>query len=151
MKALDSEIQSAEKALQRQIRDIIDGVKNEYDLTYKIEKAAEETLNAVRDRKQQLGRKDFEINELTQDVESKRDVYAIFLERLNQDGASGPVRNDNLWVADPAMVPKHGQRTSLVKAGIVALIVSLGLAVGVGLFFELTSNTLATGEDVEKK
>ncbi|MBT4160563.1 MAG: polysaccharide biosynthesis tyrosine autokinase [Gammaproteobacteria bacterium] len=151
MIALESEIQSATRALNNQVRDIIEGIRSEYELTRKLEVAAEQTLNGVRDRKQEQGRKGFEFNELTQEVEAKRQVYAIFLERLNQDGASGPVRNDNLWVADPAVVPKHGQRTPLSRAGFVALLLSFGFAVGIGLLFELTSNTISTGDDVEKK
>ena len=151
MIAIESEIQSTSQVLGNQVRDIIEGIRNEYELSRKIEVAAEQTLNSVRDRKQELGRKEFEINELTQDVESKRDVYAIFLERLNQDGASGAVRNDNIWVTDPALKPKNGQRTPIDRAAIVALVLSFGAAIGIGLLFELTSNTIASGDDVEKK
>lgn len=151
MIALESEVQSTTRVLNNQVRDIIEGIRNEYELTRKIEIAAEQTLNSVRDRKQELGRKEFQINELTQDVESKRDVYAAFLERLNQDGASGPVRNDNLWVADPALLPTRGYKTQLSRAGMIALIFSFGLAMGVGLLFELTRNTVTSGEDIEKK
>jgi capsular exopolysaccharide synthesis family protein len=151
MIALNSEIQSAEVALQRQVNDIIDGIRNEYELTLKIESAAEQTLNTARDRKQQLGRKEFTLNELTQDVETKRQVYTIFLERLNQDGASGPLRNDNLWIADPALVPGFGQRTPLSRAALIGFVLSFGLSMAIGLFIEMTSNRLTTGEDVDKK
>lgn len=151
MIALASEIDSAERQLTNEVRDIIAGIKNEYELAVKLERAAETTLNGVRNRKQQLGRKEFKLNELVQAVESKREVYSIFLERLNQDGASGAVRNDNLWVADPAIAPKNGQRTPLSRAGIIALIMSFGLSMALGLVMELASNTITSGEDVEKK
>lgn len=151
MIALNSEIESVTRELSSQVSDIIDGIRNEYELSRKIEIAAEQTLSGVRDRKQLLGRKEFQINDLTQDVEAKREVYAIFLERLNQDGASGPMRNDNIWVADPAVVPNGGQRTSLTRAGLIALILSFGFTTGVGLLFELTRNTLGSADDVEKK
>jgi len=151
MIALASEIQSTQAALNDQVRDIIEGIRNEYELARKIEVAAEQTLNDVRSRKQELGRKEFAYNELTQDVDAKREVYAIFLERLNQDGAAGPVRNDNIWVADPAIVPAAGYRTPLSRAGIVALVLSFGFAVGIGLLFELTSNKVSSVDDVEKK
>ncbi|MBO6555181.1 MAG: polysaccharide biosynthesis tyrosine autokinase [Pseudomonadales bacterium] len=151
MIALESEIQSAKDALSEQVNDVIAGIKSEFELAEKIESSAEQTLNEARGRRQQLGRKEFQLNDLVQDVETKREVYAIFLERLNQDGASGPVRNDNIWVADPAVVPKVGQRTSLQQAGIVAFILSFGFALGAGLLRELSSNTVSTGEDVERK
>ncbi len=151
MIALESEINATISAMRNRVGDVIDGIRSEYELARKIEAAAEETLSSTRSRAQQLGRKEYQLNELVQDVEAKREVYAVFLERLNQDGASGPVRNDNLWVADPAVVPNAGQRTSLMRAAIVALILSGGLAVGIGLFFELTNNTLLSGEDVERK
>jgi len=151
MIALESEIKSAERDLEVRTADVIAGISNEYELAVQIERTAEETLNSVRDRKQQLGRKEFQLNDLVQDVETKREVYSIFLERLNQDGASGPMRNDNLWVADPATVPGAGHRTPLSRAAMIALFLSLGAAVGLGLVFEMTSNTITSGEDVEKK
>lgn len=151
MISVESEINSAERDLQVRVADVVAGISNEYELAVEIERTAEETLKSVRDRKQLLGRKEFQLNDLEQDVETKREVYSIFLERLNQDGASGPVRNDNLWVADPASVPDFGQRTSLLRAAMIALIVSFSASVGLGLVFELTSNTIKSGEDVEKK
>ena len=151
MIALNSEIESVQSALASQVADIIAGIRNDYELSIKIEKAAEETLNNVRDRKQQLGRKEFQLNDLTQDVEAKREVYSIFLERLNQDGAAGPARNDNLWIADPAIVPSYGQRTSLIRASVASLLLSFGLAMGLGLLFELANNKIVTTDDVERK
>jgi succinoglycan biosynthesis transport protein ExoP len=151
MIALESEIASARQQVNTEVRDIIEGIRNEYKLAQRLERAAEENLNQVRDRKQLRGRNEFELNDLQQDVDAKRQVYAIFLERLNQDGASGPSRNHNLWIADPAVVPKAGHRTSLTKAGLVAFILSFGAAMTLGLFFELTNNTIKTGDDVEKK
>lgn len=151
MIALESEINSANRDLQVRVADVIAGISNEYELAVKIERAAEETLNSVRDRKQQLGRKEFQLNDLEQDVETKREVYSIFLVRLNEEGAAGPVRNNNLWVADPALVPNSGIRASLSRTAIIALILSLGASVALGLAFELTSNTITSAEDVEKK
>lgn len=151
MIALESELQSARAVLAQQVNDIIAGIKSEFELAQKIERTAEETLEEARGKRQQLGRKEFALNDLVQDVETKREVYAIFLERLNQDGASGPVRNDNIWVADPAVVPKVGQRTPLTQAGLIAFMLSFGFALGAGLLVEMSSNTISTGEDVEKK
>lgn len=151
MIALESEINSANRDLQVRVADVIAGISNEYELAVKIERAAEETLNSVRDRKQQLGRKEFQLNDLEQDVETKREVYSIFLVRLNEEGAAGPVRNNNLWVADPALVPNSGIRASLSRTAIIALVLSLGASFALGLAFELTSNTITSAEDVEKK
>lgn len=151
MIALSSEIFATERQLNSEVSDIIAGIRNEFDLAVRLEAAAEDTLNRVRDRKQQQGRKEFVLNELVQEVETKREVYTIFLERLNQDGAAGPVRNDNIWITDPAVTPDSGQRTPLTQAGFTALLLSLGIVMGIGLVFELTNNTITTGEDVEKK
>lgn len=151
MISLNSEVESASESLRKQVKDIIDGIRSEYDLAVKLEAAAEETLNTTRARKQQLGRSEFTLNELTQDVDTKREVYSIFLERLNKDGAAGPLRNNNLWIADPAVAPRFGRRTALTRAALVGFILSFGLCMAVGLFFEMTSNRLTTGDDVEKK
>jgi polysaccharide biosynthesis transport protein len=55
MISLESEIKSAERDLEVRTADVIAGISNEYELAVQIERAAEKTLNSVRDRKQQLG------------------------------------------------------------------------------------------------
>ncbi len=150
MIALESEIRTTREQLQDAVAVISNGIRSEYELALQIEKAAEQALDDARGRKQERGRQSFELNDLVQEVETKREVYSVFLERLNQDGAAGDARNDNIWIADPATIPANGQRTPVSRAAIIAFILSFGFSMGLGVLWELTRNRITTGEDVEK-
>lgn len=150
MIALESEIRTTRSQLQDAVESIAKGIRSEYELSLRIEQAAENALEEARAKKQERGRQSFKLNDLIQEVDTKREVYNVFLERLNQDGAAGDARNDNIWVADPAVVPSSGQRTPVSRAAVIALILSFGFSVGLGVLFELSRNRISTGEDVEK-
>ncbi len=151
MIALQSELDSTRRTLQTQINNVLDGINSDLSVARRTERTAEQALSTVRDRKQSLGRKDFELNELQQDIAIKREVYTVFLEKLNQDDAAGPVRNTNLWIADPATVPRTGTKLSLVTAIMTSLI---GLTLASFLIGSVTvsfNNTLETEQDVIDK
>lgn len=150
MIALQSEIDSTRSQLNEAVGNIAQGIRSDYELSLRIESAAEQALQEARDKKQERGRQSFKLKDLVQDVETKREVYNVFLERLNQDGAAGDARNDNIWISDPAVVPSAGQRTPVSRAGVIALILSFGFSMGLGVLWEITRNRISSGDDVEK-
>ena len=151
MIAVNSELESANRTLRVQIGDVLGGIRSDLIVAKRIEKVAEEALSTVRNKKQTLGRKSFTINDLQQDIDVKRDVYTIFLEKLNRDDASGPVRNTNLWIADPATVPRVGEKISWWVALVATLLFCTILAFAIGALLISIDNTLETEEEVLDK
>lgn len=151
MIAVESELASAREALGEQIASALRGLEAELKVARSNEQAAEAQLSEVRGRKQNLGRKDFALSDLQQDVEVKREVYTMFLEKLNQDDAAGPSRNTNLWIADPAVVPRVGSKPSMMIALLAAIAVCTAMSAGVGVLLVAVDNTLETEEDVIEK
>ena len=151
MIALESELAAARKSLSSQVSNVIEGIKNDFQVAQKSEQSLEQTLAAARGKKQSLGRKEFKLRELEQEVESKRTVYSAFLRKLNEDDASGPIQNTNVWVTDPATVPQTASGRSMKSIVLVAFILSLMAGVGLGILLELIDNTFKSPEDVEQK
>jgi len=151
MIAIESELGTANRALRNQIVNVRQGIQSDLEVARRTEKTADDILEEVRDKKQLLGRKDFRLKELQQDIDVKREVYTVFLEKLNQDDAAGPVRNTNLWIADPATIPKRGVKLSWSMALFATFIVCTLLSFGVGAILVSISNTLETEQDVLEK
>lgn len=151
MIALESELGGANRALKNQIANVRQSIQSDLKVARRAEKAAEDTLANVRGKKQLLGRKDFRLKELQQEVDVKREVYSVFLEKLNQDDAAGTVRNTNLWIADPAMVPRQGTKLSWRMALFATVIGCTLLSFGVGAILVSINNTLETEQDVVDK
>ena len=151
MIAVESELETAKNSLKKQIANVLKGIESDLAVARRTEQGNNTALEEVRDKKQSRGRKDFELTQLQQDIDVKRDVYTAFLEKLNQNSAAGPVRNTNLWVADPATVPRQGSKLSLVTAIIAAMLVCSGLSFGLGTLLVYTDNSLETEADVLDK
>jgi capsular exopolysaccharide synthesis family protein len=151
MIALESELSAARQSLKTQVANVIEGIKSDYDVALKRERSLDETLESARGKKQFQGRKQYQLRELEQEVESKRTVYTVFLSKFNEEDASGPIQNTNVWVTDPATVPQKPTGRSMQSIVLVVLILSLMAGVGLGILFELIDNTVRTPDDVEQK
>jgi succinoglycan biosynthesis transport protein ExoP len=151
MISLESELETARSNLQRQITNVLDSISSDLAVARRAEESARATLEEVRDRKQSRGRKDFELTQLQQDIAVKRDVYTVFLEKLNQDNAAGPVRNTNLWIADPATVPRRGTKISLVTAILATLMACSVVGFALGGLLVFMDNSLETEAEVLDK
>ncbi len=151
MIALESELEGARQALAEQIASVLQGIESDLKIARRTESVAEESLEGARSKVQAIGRKDYKISELQQDIDVKRAVYTLFLEKLNRDDASGPIRNNNIWIADPATVPRKGNKPSLFLATLLAMIGSTVIGLGVGVTRVALDNTLETEEEVVEK
>jgi len=151
MIALESELTAAGQSLQNQIANVVEGIRTDYNVALRSEKSLEQTLSSARGKKQSQGRKQYQLRELEQEVDSKRTVYSVFLKKFNEEDASGPIQNTNVWVTDPATVPQKATGRSMQSIVLVVLILSLMAGVGIGILLELIDNTLRTPDDVEQK
>lgn len=150
MIALAAESDAATQALAEQAKTVIATIRSDVEFARTNEQLMESTLSEVRERKQSVDRKDYELRDLQQDVETKREIYTAFTERLNQNDAAGPVRNDNIWVVDPAAVPRGANLPPVERYMMMALALSLMGGIGLGVLVELNRNTLANQDEVEK-
>jgi uncharacterized protein involved in exopolysaccharide biosynthesis len=144
MIAIESELDTANRTLRVQIGDVLGGIRSDLTVAKRTEKTSEESLSDTRKKKQTLGRKSFTLNDLQQDIDVKREVYTVFLEKLNQDDASGPVRNTNLWIADPATLPRVGEKIAWSIALITTVFLCTLLCFAIGALLILIDNTLET-------
>jgi polysaccharide biosynthesis transport protein len=151
MIAIESELTTANRALQQQVGSVLRSLETELEAASNAEAVVQSALNEVRDKKQSIGRKGYRLNELQQDIAVKQQVYTAFLEKLNRDDASGPIRNTNVWVADPATVPRQGTSSSVLSSIVTGLVLSTLLSFGFGIFIVASNNTLQTEEDVTEK
>jgi len=89
MVELASQIEATNANLDRQIQRVVSGIKSEYDLAKESESFLKRSLGNSTNKVQSLGRKQFDLLSLEQDVRTQRDVYQAFLKRLNENRATG--------------------------------------------------------------
>jgi len=151
MVELTSQIAATNANLDRQIQRVVSGIKSEYDLAKESESFLKNSLGNSTNKVQSLGRKQFDLLSLEQDVRTQRDVYQAFLKRLNENRATGVSVNENVRITDPAEPPLRAlQSKAPLLVGILTLLTAL-FSMFVGLLRELFDNTISSDQDVEKK
>jgi len=151
MVEIESQISATTDNLNRQIQRVVSAVKAEYELAKESENFLENSLGDSTNKVQSLGRKQFDLLGLEQNVRTQRDVYQAFLKRLNESRATGVSVNENVRITDPAEAPLRALPSKApILVGVFSLL-TIMLGLFIGLLRELLDNTIANDQDVDKK
>lgn len=148
---LRSQLKATTSNLNRQVQRVMSAIKSEYELAKESESFLKNSLGASTNKVQSLGRKQFDLLGLEQNVRTQRDVYQAFLKRLNESRATGVNVNENIRITDPAEPPLRALPSKAKLLVLMLSLVTLLLGLGIGLLRELLDNTISSDQDVEKK
>lgn len=137
-KRVSSELYAARKRLKAEISSIIDGVNNSAELA----KTREDDLSrAVEEQKQlvlNLKKEHDKIAILVREVESANNTYNAALNELNATSMRSLVDQTNVFIMDPANIPRNPSSPILTKnialGAFGGLLLGLGLAILMDLF-----------------
>lgn len=151
MIAVVSRRDTAEANLERQVRQVIGTVENQYLASVSNEEATRQRLEASRAELQDINRKSFTLQELERDVETNRQLYDMFFTRDRETDETNDFVTANALVVDPAVpaVDPSKPRRSLI----VLISFAAALMAGVMLAFlrDMLDNTVKTPDDVENR
>jgi len=151
MVELSSQIAATNDNLRQQTQRVVSALKSEYELAKESESFLRSSLGTSTNKVQLLGRKQFDLLALEQNVRTQRDVYQAFLKRLNENRATGVSVNENVRITDPAVAPLRAMPSKApMLVGLLAVLTIL-LGLGVGLLRELFDNTITNDQDVDRK
>jgi succinoglycan biosynthesis transport protein ExoP len=151
MIAVNSELSSARRSLDRQIMSVVNGIENQYRVARASETSLENSLGSTKQEMQGLKRKEYQLKELEQEVETNRQLYDTFFTRLNETAATGDLESANARIADPAVAPL---RPAKPKKGLImalSFVVSLMFGVMCAFLLEAINNTIRSSGDVQSK
>jgi len=112
---------------------------------------AERALRIGKSKVRSLGRKDVRLKALTHEVESIRQLYEIFLNRLKETEQASTLKTATARIVDPAIAPLKPIKPK--KRLIVIAAFGLSLAAGIGLIIllDMLDSTIRSIEQVETK
>ena len=151
MKAINSELSRAYSNLNRQIVSIARGIENKYQVAIDTVASLEDSLSSTRNRMQVLSRKAYKLNELQQDVNTKRELFEQFHTRFSETSATGDLRTANARITDRAETPRLPTKPNKKLIMALAFVVSLLFAVMVAFLLKALDNTLKSSLEVEQK
>lgn len=148
---LSSEIDAIKLNLKKQVGRVVSSLKSEYELAKESESFLNNSLGKSTNKIQSLGRKQYGLLSLEQDVRTQRDVYQAFLKRLNQSKAAGVSVNQNVRITDPAVAANRPLPSKGLLIVVMFSILTAIFGFGLALLKELFDNTISNDSDVSNK
>lgn len=151
MIAAKSEVSTARRSLDRQIRSVVNGIENKYRVARSSERSLEGSLGNTKAEIQGLKRKEYQLKELEQEVDTNRQLYDTFFTRLNETAATGDLETANARIADPAVSPIEPAKPKKKLIIALSFVVSAMFGVMCAFLLEALNNTVRSSGDVQTK
>jgi polysaccharide biosynthesis transport protein len=151
MIAAESELKSARENLRRQIVSVTQTVTRELEVARANEQAVDRALSAAKSDMANLNRKEFQLASLERDVQTNRQLYEMFIQRLKETNISENMQTANARIIDPAVAPQTPSGPNKRGIVLVALLGALLAAVALAFLIERLDNTVKTSHEVEQR
>jgi succinoglycan biosynthesis transport protein ExoP len=151
MVSIRSEIESVERSFEKQVDSLAETIKNRYESAKSNEMALTAALEASKRHIQELSKKQSQLRELQREVESNKNLYELFFNRLRETKETGDLQSANARFIDRAFKPTTPIKPK--KRLIIATAFFSSLLAGVLLAFliEHLDNSFKDASDLEKK
>lgn len=151
MIALNSQLVEVQRTLERQAQQVLGSIDNDYRTAVNNERVTQERLDQAKNEFQDVNRKNFELRELTREVETNRGLYDMFFTRQRETDQTDDFQATSAIVVDPAVaaIQPSKPRRSLI----IAIALAAGLMLGVMLAFlrDMLDNTVHSPAEVEER
>ena len=138
-------------ALDAEVRDAVQSVKNRYELARQKEQNLRQLLDEAKQSAALMNDKLIQYEILSRDVEVHRLLYDRLLSRIKEFNITETQQEVEVWVIENADTPKtpitQGPRRTLMLGFLFSLIAGIGLA----FFIDYMDNTVKTAEDAERR
>jgi succinoglycan biosynthesis transport protein ExoP len=149
VEAISRAIAAADARLRAEIAKVVQGVRNEYLAALAQERSLGQALEDQKREALSMNKKAIEYGVLAREVESTRQVYQSLLQRAKETGVSTELRTSNVRIVDLAERPGAPIYPQTRDALIMGTLAGLGLALGVGFFFEYLDNRIRTPDEIK--
>ncbi|HKP11728.1 MAG TPA: polysaccharide biosynthesis tyrosine autokinase [Blastocatellia bacterium] len=148
------EVNERVAAIEKQIGDsqlsLEEKLKTEYERALRDEEKFKAMLAAAKGEATVQNEAAIQFNLLKQEVETNKQLYQDFLNRTNQAEAQKVEQQNNLRIIEAAEVPSAPVSPRRGFTIFAALLLSMGVGVGLAFFLEYLDNTIKTVEDVSR-
>lgn len=150
-RAAESHLESVRSALQRQIGVAVSGLRNQFEAAKANEAALSQGFEQSKSKAHDISRKDSRLNELRRQVETNRNLYEMFFNRLKETTETRDLASTNATVLDQAQPPTVPAKPQKKKLTLLSGVLALLLGVGLAFLLEQLDTTLKSPEEIEEK
>jgi succinoglycan biosynthesis transport protein ExoP len=143
-----SQIKATNEKIRTEIHNIVRSAQSDYQTARQQEASLQASLEAVKREALEINRKAIEFGVLKREVESHQELFKDLLNRTKETGLESELPKTNIRINERA---ESGALISpqYTKNYGIALMIGLGLGIGLILLFEHMDNTIKTPEDLK--
>jgi capsular exopolysaccharide synthesis family protein len=143
-------MRATEEKLRSEMRNVVRAAESDYRNAVSQEASLNASLEAVKQEAMAVNRKAIEFGVLKRDVDSHQQIYKDLLNRTKQTGLQSELKTTNIRVVEKAEAPRRPISPLRMRNYQLALLIGLGMGIGLVILFEHLDNTLKTPEDVKE-
>lgn len=151
MVAANSELESINALLRKQISSIVSGIKSRYEMARSNEQAILNNLESNKGQVQVIGRKQARLRELQREVESNRHLYEMFFNRFKETSEAADIKAPTVRFIDRPNEPGGPVKPRKMLIIELTFVVALFLGILLAFLLEHLDATLNSPEDVDNK
>lgn len=142
------EREEVERQLAAARRQAIEQAKYDYEVTRNRAAGLRQALAEQRQVVDQLNERSIQYNILKREVETNKELYEGLLQRLKEAGVAAGLRSSNIRVVDDPTLPRGASSPRRLRGMARAILLGIGLGLGLAFLLETFDNTLKSTDDV---
>jgi succinoglycan biosynthesis transport protein ExoP len=151
MIALQSQIENIDGELRRQMLNVVDGIKKEYEIALRNEKDLSAQLGISKKEVSVINRKEFRLRELQREVETNRELYDLFFTRTQETNELNGFQTAHARVIDKAEPPLSPVKGKARFAIIISFILGGMIGTAIAFLLDAMDSTLKGPSDVQNR
>ncbi len=150
MVAIKLELQDLEKRKITTVTQIINSLRNEYELAIAREESLKKALAQQKKESLRMNKMAIQYGVLQREAESSRNMYDLLINRFKETSLTEEMKTGNIRIIDIAEVPKKPVRPRTNQNIILAILVGLSLGIGLAFLIELLDNTYKYPDEIKE-
>jgi succinoglycan biosynthesis transport protein ExoP len=151
VKRIDRQLERLEGELQQAPNEVIAGLETQYKAAVRKEQELNSSYYGERGRAIGQSVAETSLTDLNQQIETDRQNLNLYMQRLNELRVTNPQRADgNIIQVEEARLPRAPIGPQRARNIVIALLLSLGIGVGLAFLLDYLDDTLKSVEDVDR-
>ncbi|MBW1867444.1 MAG: hypothetical protein JRI38_06850, partial [Deltaproteobacteria bacterium] len=142
MVAIDSELTDLKKRKIREVKRVVNSLRNEFKLALAREESLKKSLAQQKNESLELNKKAVQYGVLQRQAVSSRHMYDLLIRRFKETSLTEEIKTANIRIIDPAEVPGGPIKPNKQRNIQLALVVGLTQGIGLAFLQEYLDNTI---------
>lgn len=150
MVQISNKIKETDKQLAMEAQAIRNSLKAAYEAALGQENEMKKRVEQLREEVLDLQKKSIQYNILKRDADTNRGLYNSLLQRYKEVDIAGGSGTNNVFIADPAVVPLAPSEPNIPRTVLFSFMLGLASGAGVAYLLEILDDRVRAPEELEQ-